>query len=171
MDKGAIISPCGQFRYRLWRRWAEAERNKLVFIMLNPSTAGAEQDDPTIRKCIGFAKRYAYSGIEVVNLYAYRATDPADLKRAGWPKGPDNDQHILDACRESSDHEAICAWGANARGMDRPRVVLEMLRSNGIHPQALALTSDGMPRHPLYIPYGAAPIPLNRRTEERKRNG
>jgi hypothetical protein len=157
VDKGAIISPCGQFRYRLWRRWSSNVK-PITFVMLNPSTADAEQDDPTIRKCIGFAKRIGQGAIEVVNLYAYRATDPAELKRAGWPKGPENDRHILDACADS--HIVICAWGANARGMDRPRAVLEMLRARGIQPKALALTGDGMPRHPLYIPYDAAPVAL-----------
>lgn len=157
-DSGAIISPCGQFRYRLWRRWS-SNVNPITFIMLNPSTADAEQDDPTIRKCIGFAKRLGQGAIEVVNLYAYRATKPAELKAAGWPKGPENDRHILDACKDSRD-AVICAWGANARGMDRPRAVLDLLRTSGIRPMALALTDDGIPRHPLYIPYDAAPVAL-----------
>lgn len=158
-DKGAILSPCGQYRYRLWRRWSSNVK-PVAFIMLNPSTADAEQDDPTIRKCIGFAKRLGHGAIEVVNLYAYRATKPADLKRAGWPKGPENDRHILDACKDAA--MVICAWGAHARGMERPSKVLDLLALAGIPTSALALTDDGQPRHPLMLGYDARPFAFGR---------
>jgi hypothetical protein len=160
MEKGAIFSTCEQYRYRLWRHWGlGAPRARAVFIMLNPSTADAEEDDPTIRKCIGFAERMGYAGIDVVNLYAYRATKPAELKRVGWPKGPDNDRHILEACRNNIDREAICAWGTNARGNSRPMDVLDLIRAAGITPMALKVT-NGVPHHPLMLPYTCSKAPL-----------
>ena len=80
MMKGAVISDCKRYRYRLWRIW-NGSQSRLVFVMLNPSTADGEQDDPTIRKCVGFAERLGYGGIEVVNLFAWRATDPRRATR------------------------------------------------------------------------------------------
>jgi hypothetical protein len=155
--KGAILSDCGAFRYRLWRYW-EPERSPMVFIMLNPSTADANEDDPTIRKCIGFAKRYSHGGIEVLNLYAYRATKPAALKAAGFLVGPDNDRHlqaVIDSQMENGRRDNfVCAWGANARGLARPLDVLDMLRTNGVRARALHFTNDGIPAHPLMLPYG-----------------
>ena len=159
-NRGAVISRCGQYRYRLWRHWEEGGP-RAVFIMLNPSTADAEQDDPTIRKCIGFAKRLGYTGIEVVNLYAFRATYPSVLKAAGYPKGPDNDGHILTAATAGG--IVICAWGANTRGLTRPDAVLDMLREAGIVPMALAFTADGLPSHPLMLPYTCVPVEIANR--------
>lgn len=154
MNKGATISQCGAFRYRLWRRWDEFGA-PLIFVMLNPSTADAMQDDPTIRKCIGFAQRLGYGGIEVLNLYAYRATKPADLKRAGYLVGPANDAHIADVIQDhaSERDNVICAWGANARGLSRPGDVLRLLRNLGVRARALQFTNDGIPAHPLMLPY------------------
>lgn len=153
---GAILSDCGKFRYRLWRYW-DASKSPLVFVMLNPSTADANADDPTIRKCIGFAKRYNHGGIEVLNLYAYRATKPADLKKAGYPVGPENDAHIATVVQDHADAHSnvICAWGANAKGLSRPDAVLRLLRNLGVRPRALHFTNDGIPAHPLMLPYGS----------------
>jgi hypothetical protein len=147
MIRTATISPCGQFRYRLGRRWGSGLT--LLFVMLNPSTADADQDDPTIRRCIGFAQSHGCDGIEVVNLYAYRATKPADLKRAGYPVGPENDGHISAA---ACDAGAICvAWGANAANLSRPAEVLRLLRGGGHQIMALDHTAHGIPRHPLML--------------------
>ena len=141
----AIISDCGKFRYRLARRWGDGPA--LVFVMLNPSTADASKDDPTIRRCLGFARSHEFNAIEVVNLFAYRATDPKDLKRAGYPVGPDNDQHIAEVAQAAG---AVClAWGANAQDLERPQIVLPLLRSLGVQPKCLAITSKGHPQHPL----------------------
>jgi hypothetical protein len=158
LDKGAIISDCGKFRYRLWRRWDKGAAS-MAFVMLNPSTADADQDDPTIRKCIGFAERQACGGIDVVNLYAYRATKPADLKRAGYPRGPENDRFIAAAARESG--RVVCAWGVNARSLSRPAEVLALLRGCGVRPLVLATSADGVPLHPLMLPYSMRPTPLD----------
>jgi hypothetical protein len=154
MHKGATISKCGAFRYRLWRRWDEFG-SAMIFVMLNPSTADADKDDPTIRKCIGFAERHGFGGIEILNLYAYRATKPADLKRAGWLVGPENDAHIATVVQDHGRGDnVVCAWGANARGMSRPDDVLRLLRNLGARPRALQFTTDGIPCHPLMLPYG-----------------
>src|SRR4051812_5648202 len=93
MIKTATISDCGTYRYRLGRSW-EPSMPRLGFVMLNPSVASADIDDPTIRRCIGFAQRLGFGSIDVGNLFAYRATKPKDLKEAGFPEGPDNNDHL-----------------------------------------------------------------------------
>jgi hypothetical protein len=161
VNRGAIISACGKFRYWLTREWDE-ERDRLLFIMLNPSTADAEEDDPTIRKCVGFAQRLGYGRLLVVNLYAYRATDPKALKIAGYPVGPENDTHIKIALNAANG--VVCAWGVNARGLSRPAEVLSIIREHQATPMALRLTDDGIPWHPLMLPYTCTPVPLSRGT-------
>lgn len=155
----AVFSECGNFRYRLGRRWDWCAET-LVYIMLNPSTADAEQDDPTIRRCIGFAKAHGFGGIEVLNLYAYRATKPSDLKKAGYLVGPDNDRHIALVAGLA---KTICvAWGANAEGLVRPHVVLIMLRALGIEPMCLSITKSGHPSHPLMLPSSCRLMPFTK---------
>jgi hypothetical protein len=149
----AVISNCGKFRYSLKREWLGGD-GIVAFIMLNPSTADATQDDPTIRRCIGFAKAWRYAGIEVVNLYAFRATRPADMFAAEDPVGPENDAHIVEACTRAG--LVIVAWGAiAARRRDRVAAARAMIRRD-IY--ALGLTSAGDPRHPLYVRGDAQPI-------------
>lgn len=141
------MSECGRYRYRLGRKWGDTP--DLLFIMLNPSTADAEEDDPTIRRCVGFAKAHDHGGIQVVNLYAWRATDPRDLKAANYPIGPDNDNHIKAALGAAG---AVCvAWGERARGLARPAEVLAMIQRAGRSARCLAVTSHGMPAHPLML--------------------
>ena len=148
MMRGATLSECGAYRYRLWRKWGCG--SPLLFVMLNPSTADADVDDATIRRCVGFADREGFGELGVVNLYAYRATAPKDLKRAGYPVGPDNDQHIADAAREAA---AVCvAWGSNVAGLERPQIVLPLLRWLGVEPKCLRITRTGYPQHPLMLP-------------------
>lgn len=160
MESGAIISDCGLYRYALWRRWGEDR--PLVFVMLNPSTADAALDDPTIRRCIGFGQTLGFGGIEVVNLFAYRATKPDDLRRAGWPVGPNNDDWITAAAEHAAETGGAicCAWGANADRLSRPRTVLDMIRAAGIEPQCLERTASGAPSHPLYLPGATQLRPL-----------
>lgn len=160
MHKGAILSDCGTFRYRLWRYWEPLGVPRMLFVMLNPSTADADTDDPTIRKCRGFAEDLDFGGIEVVNLYAYRATKPADLKKAGYPRGPDNDRHIREAIEDAGGSNVYCAWGVNARGLSRPDEVLDLIRAANRKPMALKLTEDRIPWHPLMLPYSSQPVPL-----------
>ena len=111
MIKSAEISPCGLYRYSLTRKW-EAWKGTVNFIMLNPSTADAQEDDPTIRRCIGFAKAWGYGGIVVTNLFAYRATNPKELKKVDKPFGEHNHLYQLEAAVISSEL-TVCAWGAH----------------------------------------------------------
>ncbi len=121
--------------------------------MLNPSTADAELDDPTIRRCIGFAKALGCGGLHVVNLYAFRATKPADLWRAADPVGTENDLVLCETFAASAreDRPVIAAWGANATA-PRAEFVTTAARAAGLPLLALGVTKDGSPRHPLYLP-------------------
>lgn len=158
----AQISQCGTYRYKLYRHGdLAAEKPAAVFVMLNPSTADADLDDPTIRRCRGFAKLWGCNGIIVVNLYALRATNPADLWNHVDPVGPENDAVLRSVA--SGNVDIICAWGANAR-RDRVIDVIEILARNGNRLWCLGTTKDGHPRHPLYVradqplaPWGCTP--------------
>ena len=146
--RGATFSADRRYRYRLWRRW-DGARPVVAFVMLNPSTADARRDDPTIRRCIGFAKSWGFGGVEVVNLFAYRTTDPGELRRVADPVGADNDRHIQSAIARAD--LVVLAWGARARS----RRLLSL-------PQArcLGLTRAGQPRHPLYLRSDVRPQPF-----------
>lgn len=155
----AVISDDGRFRYLLTRPPLPetiVERSSAVFVMLNPSTADATIDDPTIRRCRGFAQSWGCNGIVVVNLYAYRATEPADLKRAGWPIGTENDAWLERTAREHVD--IVCAWGTKAQ-QGRAQDVMALLRSSGARLLHLGRTKDGHPKHPLYLPGDLKPEP------------
>lgn len=162
MERSAVISNCGRYRYRLTRRWGDGYA--LPWIMLNPSTADGTEDDPTIRKCIGFATRLGYPAIEVFNLYAWRATKPRDLPLdTGDPIGPDTDQIMMDVFRDLRLDErgiVICAWGANARLHRRAQAIRTGLALAGVRLRALRLLADGTPEHPLMLPYSCRPVPL-----------
>ena len=142
----AIISECGAYRYRLERQW-DGEKPKVAFLMLNPSTAYASQDDPTVRRCIGFAKSWGFGGLIVGNIFALRSTDPKALYDHPDPIGPDNDQHILAIA--TSARKIVCAWGAHGSLHDRGRDVAERLEFFDL--VALKVTADGHPGHPLYL--------------------
>ena len=157
IHKEADITPDGLYRYALRRSWDPAVW-PLAFIMLNPSTADTEIDDPTIRRCMGFARRLGYGGITVYNLYAYRATKPADLWKVEDPVGPGND-HWLNAClysRYMADLPVVAAWGANARP-DRVDAVMRMRGAENLC--CFGVTKAGAPRHPLYLPGDAELVP------------
>ena len=147
--------PASPYRYFLRRLW-DASRYSLVVTMLNPSTADEANDDPTIRRCIGFAKRQEFGGLVVINLFGYRATDPDDLVRAGYPEGPGNDsmiERVLRVQREAR-QPVLVAWGARAP-LDRVRRFRG--QSGGIRLYSLGETQAGAPRHPLYV-RGDAPL-------------
>jgi hypothetical protein len=142
--KGAEISACGKYRYSLWRVWDDI--NPWVhFIGLNPSTADAVLDDPTIRRCINYAKDWGYGALSMCNLFAYRATDPKDMKRADDPIGPKNNVYLQTI--GDSPELVIAAWGAHGNYLGRDKEVMELMPDLHI----LALTKHGMPRHPLYL--------------------
>ena len=124
--------------------------------MLNPSTADAANDDPTIRRCIGFARQWGCGHLIVLNLFAYRATDPATLKGAVDPVGPENEKwfgQVLN--RRERGGPVVYGWGVHGEYMGQDRVVRGWLEALGVRPLALGMTKDGHPRHPLYVPYSA----------------
>jgi len=157
--KTAKLSPDGVYRYDLTRFWGDPNaflRPHLTFVMLNPSTADADVDDPTIRRCMGFARREGYKGIRVVNLYALRTTRPVHLWEHPDPVGPENDDWIRRALRHATANESpvVCAWGANARP-DRVAWFREVAADEVTDLSALHVTKAGAPGHPLYLPLGA----------------
>lgn len=147
--KEASISSCGTWRYRLTRYWGPGLM--LPFVMLNPSTADAEIDDPTIRRCMSFARREGMGGIVVANLYALRATYPKSLALHPDPDGPGNLMHLETIALEAASDGVpiVCAWGAH-RG-DQGKYVADLLRRQGALLACLGKTKDGHPRHPLYV--------------------
>lgn len=145
----AIISPCGTYRYLLTRPGdLHADKGTALFLMLNPSTADATEDDPTIRRCRNFARAWGCNGLAVANLYALRATDPTELWKHPDPIGPDNDWRLRAIAEEYTD--IVCAWGANARA-ERVAAVANILTAAGGRLWCLGTTKDGHPRHPLYV--------------------
>lgn len=167
--KGAVISGCKKYRYVLWRRWSPS-KPLVNFVMLNPSKADAYADDPTIRRCIGFANGWGYGGIIVTNLYGYRATYPGDLHWVDNPIGEKNDEYIQTVAQQSP--LIVCAWGQTIRemeckgvGKDKGRVlsgqqreqqVKDLLPTDKMH--YLRLTQHGHPYHPLYLKGDLTPV-------------
>lgn len=152
MDKGAIFSLCRTWRYVLWRVW-DKSLPKVAFIGLNPSTADETQDDPTIRRCMGYASSWGYGGIHMLNLFAFRATDPTVMKAADQPIGPENN-YIMRRYAEAAALR-IAAWGAHGEHKNRGADVRRLLSNLGLH--HLGLTKDGHPKHPLYLPKNLMP--------------
>jgi hypothetical protein len=150
VDKRAELSKNRMYRYRLSRVWSDGPR--ATFVMLNPSTADEHSDDPTLRRCIGFARHWGLGGLNVVNLYAFRATQPADLWTAADPIGPDNDRYLKDA--GASSEVLVAAWGMHAK----PERVKEVLSIPGFDMlTCLRTTKRGHPSHPLYLPSELSP--------------
>lgn len=158
MRRDAELSECGLFRWKLSRTW-DGSLPVLLFIMLNPSTADAMIDDSTIKKCIGFAIRGGYGGIVVVNLFAYRTAKPAILKRDGWQQGNGN---ALIVRAEALRASRVCvAWGANARRRPEAAEIIKLLNDAHVPLFALRVLSDGVPEHPLMLPYSCKLSPFN----------
>lgn len=146
----AVISPCGKYRYWLTRNLFSGH-GTIVFVMLNPSKADAAVNDPTIRRCIGFAKDWGYFKLIVLNLYAFRATDPKELKKKGYLVGPHTDNWIRHVCQEFGDLTIVCGWGGKAE----PERVEEFVKLVSGYPdvalRCLGVNKDGSPKHPLYL--------------------
>ena len=151
----AEFSPCRTWRYVLRRRWAAGPT--IGFVLLNPSTADETQDDPTIRRCIGFARSWGFAGIVLGNIFAFRATDPKVMREAKDPVGPDNDDALRRICVEA---RVICGWGNHGAFQGRGRCVLELMDDWGARAEALAMTGAGQPNHPLYLSASRAPFPI-----------
>lgn len=162
----ATFSPCGHYRYTLRRTCGGLleSHGRVVFIMLDPSTADARVDDPTIRKVRGYTERWLYRELVVVNAYAWRATDPGVLPSIADPVGPDNDAAIASVCGGAQQHESnsldplvVCAWGKHLRP-DRRTALARLLAGVPLH--ALKLNDDGSPAHPLYLKNTLRPVPF-----------
>lgn len=150
MRKTAIISPCQRYRYRLTRFLEPFPAPELLAIMLNPSTADASVDDPTIRRLMGFARLAGYGELIVMNLYALRSTDPDGLK-AHDAVGMDNDWRLEDdiARQRRHDEPVLAAWGSSKWAHARAREVMGLV--SDVRWLCLGTTKDGSPRHPLYV--------------------
>lgn len=154
-NSGAEFSPCRKYRYKLWRIWDKA-KPYVLFLMLNPSTADDIDNDPTVERCERRALKMGdYGGIKVANIFAFRATDPSDMKAQADPVGPENDAAIKELAGNAG--LVICAWGNHGHHMGRSTHVRALLKEIGIKPYMLALTSAGEPNHPLYVSYNTEP--------------
>ncbi|CAE6899598.1 DUF1643 domain-containing protein [Paraburkholderia domus] len=160
-ERGAHISDCGQYRYRLWREW-DRRLPTLGFLMLNPSTADHLTGDPTLTRCLSRAIAGRYGRLEVANLFPLRAADPAELLTHPDPLGPVGtaDGAVLDAIDRAS--MVICAWGAHPAAAPRAASLMQIIRIRGMHNKLyhLGLNNDGSPRHPLYIAASTRPKPF-----------
>jgi len=144
MLRSATFSSCRTFRYSLSRIW-KPRLSKVMFVGLNPSTADENEDDPTVRRCIGFARKWNCGGLILVNLFAYRSTDPAGLLQAADPIGPANDRYILKSA--SAAGRIVLAWGTRGGLLERDEHILSLLPTA----HCLGITKDGCPKHPLYL--------------------
>ena len=152
-NRGATISECGRYRYNLWRRLSGDPR-RVLWILINPSVADAVDDDPTLRRLVGYSREWGFGRLEVVNLYAGIETKPVDLWKMADPVGPENDRRIVDAA--SAADLVVCGWGANAKA-NRIADVVGLLRGVRLH--ALRTTQAGQPWHPLYLRADLVPAP------------
>lgn len=151
----ATFDATRRYRYRLSRVWDPAGR-RVNFLMLNPSTADAFRLDPTVRRCVGFAKDWQAGSVEVTNAYSLRSTDPAGLRAVADPVGPGNDDAIVAAARAAD--LVVAAWGVHATYLDREAQLRRLLADAAVTVHCLRVTKDGHPGHPLYVPADTAPI-------------
>jgi hypothetical protein len=156
IESTASLSDCGTYRYDLRRRW-DIEKPACLFVMLNPSTANATADDPTIRRCVGFAAGWGYGELIVVNLFALRATDPGELRKHRSPIGPANDAAIAAQARRAV--LLVAGWGVQGALHDRGVAVRRKFAEWDIPLHHLGLTREGHPRHPLRLRRGLEPVP------------
>lgn len=153
MQKSAIISNCGNYRYELKRNWDDS-KPWVLFVCLNPSTADGKEDDQTSRVCINYARRWGYGGLIIANLFAYRSTNKSILYQVSDPIGPENNEHLQRL--SSMAVETVCAWSDDGAFMGRDLCVLSILKS----PKCLKKLKSGRPAHPLYKSKDLKPSPL-----------
>ncbi len=170
VERAAVISADGCYRYRLSRSWLPSfgkalYRHRIAFCMLNPSTGDAFVDDATIRKCMTYAQRWGAGGLDIVNLFAWRSRDPLKLRDVPFPIGPENMQHLAEVFGDAE--QVILAWGRlpflRGHYSDHAETVTEMARivrrrANKPPPMALHVNADGSPGHPLYLPFDRSPV-------------
>lgn len=152
METGATFSPCGLYRYRLWRYWDKCRAPVICYIMLNPSTMDS---DRTVERCERRARMMGYGGLEVVNIFAFRSSNPVVMEQQRDPIGPGNDATILSAANISG--MVVCAWGSHGEYLNRGQKVAALLRRHGIILHCLAVTENGHPEYPLYVGCCAKP--------------
>ena len=152
----AEYSDCEAYRYTLTRVW-RPEGARALFIMLNPSTATEVQNDPTVERCERRARALGFGAFRVLNIFAYRATDPRDMRAVADPVGTGNDAAILGSVPWAD--RVICAWGTHGAHLDRGAQVEALLRKAGVPLFHLGLSKAGHPKHPLYIAYDVQPMP------------
>ena len=155
-DGWAHFSDDEKYRYLLGRHISDSPR-RVLFIMLNPATADANKNDPTIRRCIGFANRWGFGTLEVVNLFAFRTSYVSELRKANDPVGAENDKWIYDAMKAAD--KVILAWGNHGSYKGRSSEIKQMALE-AAHPYHLGLNKTGEPKHPLYLPSRTIPQPL-----------
>ena len=151
----AVYSDCETYRYALTREW-DAGGRKLMFVMLNPSTASELKNDPTVERCERRARALGFGAFRVTNLFAFRATDPADLRAAAEPVGPDNDSALREGAAWAD--QIVAAWGVHGTHLNQAAGVTGLLRAMDVPLFHLGLTRDGHPRHPLYVSYAQRPV-------------
>jgi len=146
----AVISECRRYRYELWRTW-DTHKGYVLFIGLNPSTADATVDDPTIRRCVGFARKWGYGALAMANLFAWRATDPKELYVADDPVGPENHVAIHGLIQNAG--MVIAAWGTHGSYRNRDEEVRAMIPRFNCERKlfCLGVNKNGSPKHPLYV--------------------
>lgn len=147
METGAVFDLSKRYRYTLWRVW-DQQAPKIAFVMLNPSTADDTSDDATICRCVRFAQAWGYGALEVVNLFALKATDPRQLKMAIDPVGQECDRYLLKAVQRVD--RVVLAWGNWGNLYQRDQAVLSLLTPLSLY--CLGKNRSGQPRHPLYLP-------------------
>lgn len=175
LGRHTVLSECRKYRYTLWREWRlphglpyplplHTASEFVMFIGLNPSTADETKDDPTIRKCVGFAKRWGYGALCMTNLFAFRATQPKDMMAQERAVGPDNIAWLRKCAEQAS--LVVAAWGTKGSFRHQDRVVENYLKHLAHKPlKCLRKTKDGYPEHPLYVPYEKAVESYEARTD------
>ena len=154
----AHFSDCENYRYWLTRSW-DSSKDSIAWILLNPSTARADVDDPTIRRCTNYSKQWGYGSLVILNTFALRSTDPRQLKEVDDPVGPENDWHI--ALWAISVSQCMVGWGTHGSYKQRGESVVYMLRRWGVDPYCLGATKHGYPKHPLYLKNSLEPVPFD----------
>ena len=160
IEAGAEFSPDGLHRYRLWRRWGDG---RLLYVIgLNPSTADAQHNDPTVRRCIGFAERWGFDGLMMLNLFAFRATDPIQMRKACDAIGPRNINTLSEQCQTALalGSGILCAWGSHGSYLGMGERVRNGFELGGVPAACFGLTKNGQPLHPLYIRSEALVVPF-----------
>ena len=153
MKKDAKLSDCRKYRYALWRTWDDAKPYAMI-VGLNPSTADETQDDPTLTKCIKFAKSWGYGGVCMANLFAFRATDPSDMKASSDPIGLENDVWLVKLSEGAG--IVVAAWGDDGSHLGRASAIKAKLPNLS----CIKMNKSGEPSHPLYLNGGLIPVPM-----------